>query len=149
MSKGKSNRVKKKILAKKHHFFLNPYKDCAFTRCPKCDAKTRVRKFPLVIHLEPKGLFLLNKSCKYCPDCDLIIAKKQEVESLIAIGREQVNVEERVPEYLVLGTLEKADWRASHQGSLAPAEVAKRVSLFKDVWNFEVIPAGWYPADRQ
>lgn len=149
MSKWKSNRVKKKNPEKKHRFFLNPYEDCAFTKCPKCDALTRVRKFPLVIHLEPKGLFLLNKSCKYCPDCDLIIAKKQEVESLITLGRKPENLEAIELEYLVLGTLERADWRASHQGSLAPAEIAERVSLFKDVWNFEVIPAGWYPADRQ
>ena len=34
----------------RHYFFLNPYEDAAFTRCPKCETKTMVRKFPLVIH---------------------------------------------------------------------------------------------------
>jgi hypothetical protein len=141
--------VKKKSPEKKHCFFLNPYEDRAFTRCPKCDAKTRVRKFPLVIHLEPRGLVLLNQSCKYCLDCDLITTKKQEVELLVNLGRKQGNLEALGPEYLVLGTLERADWRASHQGSLAPVEIAKRVSLFKNVWNFEVIPSGWYRDDRR
>ena len=39
-----------------HRFFLNPYEDMAFTKCPKCEAKTKVRKFPLVIHIEPTQL---------------------------------------------------------------------------------------------
>jgi hypothetical protein len=30
----------------RHKFFLNPYKDARFTSCPKCTAKTKLRKFP-------------------------------------------------------------------------------------------------------
>ena len=68
----------------KHYFFLNPYKDCAFTKCPKCDNKTKLRKFPLVIHVEPYQIFFLNKNCKYCTDCDLIIVKQSKIETLMA-----------------------------------------------------------------
>ena len=71
---------------KRHKFFLNPYSDCGFTKCPKCDTKTKIRKYPLVIHVEPKQIFLLNKKCKYCVNCDLIIAKKQEIESFLALA---------------------------------------------------------------
>jgi len=30
---------------RRHDFFLNPYQDWRFSRCPKCDEKTRLRKF--------------------------------------------------------------------------------------------------------
>ncbi len=135
-----SSKIKPK---KKHRFFLNPYSDCAFTKCPKCDVLTKVRKYPLVIHIEPKQVFLLNKKCKYCPNCDLIIAKKQEIESLLALelGR-QLNKND----YLVIGTLERKDWLQGNKGSLSPQEIMGRVYVFRDVWDFEVLPAGWYPA---
>ena len=34
----------------RHGFLLSPCTDVAFTRCPKCEEKTRQRKVPLVIH---------------------------------------------------------------------------------------------------
>jgi hypothetical protein len=128
---------------KRHKFFLNPYSDCAFTKCPKCDSKTKVRKYPLVIGVEPKQLFLLNKKCKYCPSCDLIIAKKQEIESFLALALPQLSNND----YLVLGTLERQDWVQGNKGSFSPSEMMERMYVFKTVWDFEVRPAGWYPAD--
>jgi hypothetical protein len=129
---------------KRHKFFLNPYSDCAFTKCPKCDSKTKVRKYPLVIHVEPQQLFLLNKKCKYCPSCDLIIAKKQEIESFLALALPQLSNND----YLVLGTLERQDWVQGNKGSLSPSEMMDRMYIFKTVWDFEVRPAGWYPAEE-
>jgi hypothetical protein len=128
---------------KRHKFFLNPYSDCAFTKCPKCDSKTKVRKYPLVIQVEPQQLFLLNKKCKYCPSCDLIIAKKQEIESFLALALPQLSNND----YLVLGTLERQDWVQGNKGSLSPSEMMERMYIFKTVWDFEVRPAGWYPAE--
>ena len=63
---------------KGHYFFLNRYASEAFTKCPKCDQKTKLRKIPLVIHIEPQELFTLNKVCRYCPYCDLVIAQKSQ-----------------------------------------------------------------------
>ena len=40
----------------RHRFFLNPYTDVRFTTCPQCGGKTRVRKLPLVIHIDPAQL---------------------------------------------------------------------------------------------
>ena len=130
---------------KKHNFFLNPYSDCAFTKCPKCGIKTKVRKFPLVIHIEPQQIFILNKKCKYCPSCDLIIAKKQEIESFMAAGFSQENNQVIGNNYLVMGTLERQDWKQGSQGSLSPGEILEKMYIFKNKWNFEIIPAGWYP----
>lgn len=44
----------------RHYFFLNPYGDMAFTRCPKCEQKTKIRKYCLVVHMDPKHLFSLT-----------------------------------------------------------------------------------------
>lgn len=59
-------------LPKGHRFFLNPYDDFAFTKCPKCDQKTAVRKFPLVIHIEPAkhGAASAGRRHLYCASQD-------------------------------------------------------------------------------
>ena len=126
---------------KRYKFFFNTYPDCAFTKCPKCETKTKVRKYPLVIGIdaEPIQLLLFNKKCKYCPSCDLIIAKKQQLESLIPQLSEN--------NYFVMGTMDRKDWVQGDQGSLSPIEIMKRMYEFKKEWSFKVIPAGWYPAD--
>ena len=129
--------------------FLNPYKDAAFTRCPKCESKTKIRKFPLVIHAEPKQLLLLNKSCRYCMNCDLIIARQEELEAVMAASLSQANPEIVGNEYLVVGTMDKKDWRASVQGKIGQHETFERIHYFEDVLNIEVIPGGWYPSEKE
>ena len=146
MSRKSSKQFSRGKLHKKHRFFLNPYEDCAFTKCPKCETKTKIRKFPLVIHVEPQQLFLLNKQCRYCAICDLIIAKQQELESLMAAGLSQTIPQIIGNDYLVIGIVERKDWQAGNGGSLSAREIVERMSVFKDQWNFEVIPPGWYPS---
>jgi hypothetical protein len=139
-------------LKTKHRFFLSPYEQYAFTRCPRCEGKTNIRKFPLAIHIEadPIQLFVLNKTCRYCTRCDLIIAKKSELEALMAAAFEPRRPEIVGNKYLVFGVLEREDWRLSDKGRLPDREVIERVLVFKQVLNFEVIPGGWYPdPDRQ
>src|SRR5207302_9348374 len=67
-----------------YRFFLNPYQDMRFTRCPQCDSKTLQRKLPLVIHVEPMEMLSLNKTCRYCPHCDLLILHQDDLEHLLA-----------------------------------------------------------------
>ena len=68
----------------RHCFFLNPYTDVRFTTCPQCRGKTSQRKLPLVIHIDPMQLVALNKTCRYCPRCDLLIAHQDELEAWLA-----------------------------------------------------------------
>ena len=65
----------------RYRFFLNPYADARFMKCPQCVGKTRQRKLPLVIHIDPLQLVSLNKTCGYCPRCDLLIAHRDELEA--------------------------------------------------------------------
>jgi len=128
----------------RHYFFLNPYDDCAFTKCPKCDSKTKLRKFPLVIHIEPQQMLFLNKNCKYCLECDLIIVKKSEIEALLTAQFEKVNPSSIGNEYLVFGTLDRRDWKKYQNTPASPNEVIEQVYVFKDVLKFEVVQGGWY-----
>lgn len=45
------NRVRMGLLRARYSFVLNPYVRERFTKCPTCDAPTRARKLPLVIHI--------------------------------------------------------------------------------------------------
>ena len=129
---------------RKYYFFLNPYDAAAFTKCPKCENNTKIRKFPLVVHIDPHQVLLLNKKCRYCVKCDLIIAKKSELESLMAACFEQSKPEIIGNNYLVMGVAERRDWLESKKGKMSQSETIERILVFKDVLNFELVRAGWY-----
>src|SRR6266700_5615395 len=74
----------------RYRFFLNPYTDVRFTTCPQCRGKTSQRKLPLVIHIDPMQLVALNKTCRYCPRCDLLIAHQDELEAWLHDFRDVV-----------------------------------------------------------
>ncbi len=131
----------------RHRFFLNPYEDAAFTRCPKCEKKTKIRKFPLVIHIDPDQMLLLNKQCKYCEGCDLVIGRKSEIESLMAAAFEDRRPEILGNDYLVLGTMDRQDWRKTTKGETKPTDTLDSIHVFEDVLCFE-ITGGWQPAEK-
>ena len=133
---------------RKYYFFLNPYDAAAFTKCPKCENNTKIRKFPLVVHIDPHQVLLLNKKCRYCVKCDLIIAKKSELESLMAACFEQSKPEIIGNNYLVMGVAERRDWLESKKGKMPQSETIERILVFKDVLNFENVRAGWYHDDE-
>ena len=116
----------------------------AFTHCPKCEEKTKIRKHCLVIHIDPRHLFSLNKSCRYCPNCDLIIVKQTDLEGLLAAVCEQHAPEIIGNEYFVFGTMDRIDWKEAQTGKISQQEAINRTYSFKDLWKFEVRPAGWY-----
>lgn len=132
-------------LKEAHYFFLNPYDDMAFTRCPKCEEKTKIRKYCLVIHIEPKHLFSLNKSCRYCSKCGLIIVKQKELERLLIAICEQNAPDIIGNEYFIYGTMDRKDWKNGQTGKISQQEAIKRSYPFKDVWKFEISPTRWYP----
>ena len=52
--------------------------------CPKCNNKTKVKKLPHAVHFEKEIKILsLNFTCKYCPYCELLIAKKDKIENIL------------------------------------------------------------------
>jgi hypothetical protein len=128
---------------RRHYFFLNPYRDARFSYCPKCEGKTRLRKFPLVIHVEPLNPVALNKTCRYCPGCDLIIAHQDEIEAQL-----DALFAERDPalignDYLVMGTIDRAVWRRSLKTPMPIPESLDHLHVFKDALEFEPVHYGW------
>lgn len=124
----------------RYRFFLNSYKDVRFTRCPQCDNKTRQRKLPLFIHVDPMQPLLLNKTCRYCPTCDLLIAHQDEIENLLVR-----TFTARAPEivgndYVVIGTVDRADWKHIAQNQLPVQDTLEALHDFREVITFK--PAG-------
>lgn len=81
---------------------LNPYPNARFTRCPRCEARTRIRKLALVIHVDEFGMAILGKTCRVCLACEVLIAHHADIEGLLGallggavVGRK----------FLVLGTV--------------------------------------------
>jgi hypothetical protein len=102
----------------RHRFVLNPYPGERFALCPECEGPTEERKFPLVIHVDPLNPVSLNKTCCYCPRCDLLIAHRNELEAQLAVHFEKHDPEVIGNDYLVLGTLDPDVWERGRQTPL-------------------------------
>lgn len=124
-------------LHEKYRFFLNPHPDWIFTSCPNCWKKTRQKKLPLTIHMEKKKpLVNLNETCRFCEHCDLLIAKKREIEAqLSTIFGEEITDRD----YLIVGTIDKDSFREG-VSTLKDLDFASHFYVFKDVWKFEIMP---------
>jgi hypothetical protein len=130
----------------RYTFFLNPYTDARFTKCPKCDRKNKQKKLPLVIHVDEGGLMVLNKTCRHCPACDLLIAHKDEIETLLATYFQQAAPESVGNDYLVVGTVDRSDWLRGMASTVMPQEMIDLLHDFKDVVQFKLV-GGWRPRD--
>lgn len=132
-------------LPPRYSFVLNPYPRERFTRCPRCEAQTRVRKIPLVIHVEPVGLVMLRKTCRLCVDCELLVAHQAEIETLIdALGPGTTEKQK----YLVLGTLGTKTWRRGLSDRVTVQELIDHMADFKDYTRIDYTRGGWYRSDE-
>jgi uncharacterized C2H2 Zn-finger protein len=131
-------------LPARYSFVLNPYVRERFTKCPKCETPTRVRKLPLVIHVNHSDgprLVLLNKTCRLCLRCEMLIVHQGELEHVVAAaglgaGRE----------YVVLGTIDRRTWRRGFIGEAQLADVRQHMADFKKYLKVDVTPAHWEPS---
>jgi len=131
-------------LPPRYSFVLNPHVDCRVTRCPGCKAKTRVRKIPLVIHVEGAGLLILRKTCRLCLNCETVIVHQAEIESAIKASAGQAAT--ATPDYLVLGTVGPRVWRQGLSGDVSMDELVRNMADFKAHLQIQYTPGGWYPA---
>lgn len=133
----------------RHSFVLNPHAEVRCSRCPECEALMKVRKIPLLIHIDPRQLMTLRKTVKLCPTCDILIVHQDELEMELAHACRQ-----RLPEvignrYLVLGTVEVADWKQGMREQVTPVEMIARHHPFKEELTLHVSPGGWFPAGQE
>jgi hypothetical protein len=127
-------------LAPRYSFVLNPWVRERFTKCPKCAAPTRVRKLPLVIHVNHSGgprLILLNKTCRLCLLCETLIVHQAELDHVVAAGLSAGR------DYVVLGTIDRRTWRRGVVGEAQFADIREHMADFKKYLKVDVIPAHW------
>jgi hypothetical protein len=134
-------------LPPRYTFFLNPYDDVRFTSCPMCERKMRQRKLPLLINVDPLNPVAINMTCRFCPECDLLIAHKDVVESLLAAIFTQRNPDIIGNDYLVLGTYDRAAWKKGMETPTTAGTMTENLHDFKEVVTFKVT-RGWVPSDR-
>jgi hypothetical protein len=105
----------------------------------------RQRKLPLFIHVNPAQPVSLNKTCKYCPDCDLLMAHRDEIEKHLNDLVAQLHPGEAAlghEDYLIIGTLERAAWKQNIENYLTIEEILGNLHDFKEVTSFKLM-GGW------
>ena len=134
-------------LPKRHTFFLNPYTEYRFTKCPQCDQPAKMRKRSFVIDINHTVMLNFNMTTRYCPACDLIIMHQDILEDyLVRICEMQGSPQLIGKDYLVLGTLDRDVFQRTTK---TQEDMVENIYIFKDVVDFEVIPARWeLPPDR-
>lgn len=128
----------------RHYFWLNPYREMAFTRCPKCERKTRVRKKRLAIDVLNKTLLLANVINKYCPKCDLIITSQEKIENMLNQLTFSDKRSIRQDDYFIFGTIERTNYNKCMNQGAYQSDGIKLVNPFIDKLHFKIRPAGWY-----
>jgi hypothetical protein len=71
-----------------------------------------------------------------------VIARRRKLELLMAASLDAERPEIVGNTYVVVGTLDRTDWREGRQEQAAPSEVFERTYVFEDVLHFE-ITGGW------
>jgi hypothetical protein len=143
-SKRKLQKTRLGALPPRYSFALNPHTDYRATSCPRCNTKTRVRKIPLVIHVEGVGLLILRKTCRLCLPCEVVIVHQAEIEAEIKASAGQGAA--ATPDYLVLGTVSPRVWRQGLSGDMKIDELVRDMADFKAYLQIDYTPGGWYPA---
>jgi len=128
-----------------YKFFLNPYADLRFTSsCPSCCGKTKQRKLPLAIHVSDWGMVILNKTCRFCPACELVIGHQDEIEGFLAQLFAESAPEVVGNDYLIVGTVDRKDWRRGLVKPLTSEEMLTALHDFKDHLHFKPSPRWEY-----
>jgi hypothetical protein len=135
-------------LPPQYTFVLNPHAETRVGQCPICGEQMHQRKVPLFIHVEPFNPVVLGYTCRYCPDCDLLIAHQDQIEALLAGMFAQHAPEVIGNDYLVVGTVERDYWRQGLKQPGSIGDMLEHLHDFKEVLTLGYRPAGWYPADE-
>jgi hypothetical protein len=137
-------------LPPRYGFMLNPYPEERVSRCPVCEQKSRQRKIPLLIHIEPKHLIALNYTCRYCPTCDLLIAHKHEIEHYLTVLFSRQAPDAIGNNYLAIGTVEKSVWREGLKQNQSIDKLFPNTSDFVTSYeDLEITRAGYYYIDQE
>jgi hypothetical protein len=96
-----------------------------------------------LIHVNPQHLIALNYTCRFCRDCDLLVAHRHEIECyLTALFIEQD------PD--AIGTVEKSVWKEGLKQNQTSTEFLPHTSDFATNYeDLQLTRAGYYLADQK
>src|SRR5437660_533442 len=94
----------------RYDLLLNPYPDTRFPICPQCQGKTHLRKFSLVVHVNPNHTAILDTRCRFCDACDLLMVHQNQLEKQLATECLTSNPKVIGNDYHMVGTLDRAEW---------------------------------------
>jgi hypothetical protein len=115
-----------------------------------CDRKSRQRKLPILIHINPKHLIVLNYTCRYCPDCELLIAHKHEIEHYLTALFSQLAPDAIGNDYLAIGTVEKSAWKEGLKQQQSIDKLLPHASDFATYYEeLQLTRAGYYKVDQK
>jgi hypothetical protein len=137
-------------LPPKYAFMVNPYPEERVSRCQLCDRKTGQRKIPILIHVNPHHLIALNYTCRFCRDCDLLIAHKHEIEHYLTALFSQLAPDAIGNDYLAVGTVEKSVWKEGLKQQHSIDKLLPHTSDFATYYEeLQLTRAGYYKVDRK
>jgi len=140
----KRDRIQFGSLQPKYNFSMNPYPEFRFSKCPDCHNKTGQRKLPLAIHIDPKNLIVLNYTCRYCHQCDTLIAHKHEIEHHLTEIFQNINKEIIGNNYFIIGTVEKKTFRDNVNNPKSFDEIRQNMHDLKSKKTIQMTMAGWF-----
>jgi tetratricopeptide (TPR) repeat protein len=124
----------------RYNFFLNIFPETRFVTCPQCEVKTRVRKLPLVINVNPNIPVVLYKICRYCDTCDLLIVHRDQLEEQLLRDLIVTNPKAVDNDYLVIGTIDITVWNSMKRQVSSFRQIAEHLHDFKEVVTFSREP---------
>lgn len=124
----------------RYDFLLNPYPDTRFPTCPQCRGKTHLRKFSLVVHVNPNHTAILDTRCRFCDACDLLMVHQDQLEKQLAAECITSNPKVIGNDYQVVGTLDRAKWDQGKQAPVSFEQVREHLHDFKEVVTFQSVP---------
>lgn len=129
------------IMNKEYSFFLNEFTDIRFSICTNCKKRTFLRKIPLVVHLDPHYLHVINMSCKLCENCKILVINKDKIVPLIKLCMDSRKVTlEPDFKFVIMGHLDKKMWRICSKTQLEPCETLNAMYKFKQELKLEQRP---------
>ncbi|MGL4464281.1 MAG: hypothetical protein ACRC1K_19190 [Planctomycetia bacterium] len=116
----------------RYAYMRNPYPYERVSKCPRCRHNTFQRKFPLCIQIEEFGVMILGKTCRYCAQCETIIAHEVELDGELEIALQRFGKTMVGRRYLVMGTVDLRIWKKQLEtGETPDDEYLDRVTPFK------------------
>lgn len=115
-----------------YDFLLNVRQDTRVTICPRCQIKTRARKFPLVVRINADYGLVIEKMCRFCTACELLVVHQDQLHVQL-LFRLLLGPQRLSNDYQVVGTLESTVWKQGIEELQPFADLQPYLHDFKQV----------------